>query len=107
MVYHRSISYLTAANKANEFISSDGARGEYWVWSDPETSMYAGILNNKQLRILLELGIKKLFFEVDANSKSYEFSLINGAVVSKEITLGNGMVRYFMYYDLKKKFKGK
>lgn len=107
MIYLRAKTYFSGQGEADGYVSSEGARGEYWVWGDQKTSIYAGILNNKQLRILYELGVKTLLFEVDKNSKSFDFSVVNGAKVSRQVELPNGAVRIFMHYDLKERFRGK
>lgn len=99
--------YLSTQGKGSEkYVSVSGARTEFWVWdASNKKSMWAGVLNNSHLHLLLILGVKSVHFEVDAdNDAVVRYSERNGAVLVDRIEMKDGRVRLIMRYDLVKKF---
>ena len=97
----------TKKKTGNNYVVSEGARGEYWVWDpDNNQSIYAPILNNKHIEILHILGVKSYNFEVDStNLGVYKFSINNGASEVRRFKLPDGRERILLNYDVKKMFK--
>ena len=99
--------YLSTQGKSSEkYVSVSGARTEFWVWdARNKGSMWAGVLNNSHLHLLLTLGVKSVHFEVDAdNDAVVRYSERNGAILVDRIELKDGRFRLIMQYDLVKKF---
>jgi hypothetical protein len=99
--------YLSTQGKSSEkYVSVSGARTEFWVWdARNKESMWAGVLNNSHLHLLLTLGVKSVHFEVDAdNDAVVRYSERNGAILVDRIELKDGRFRLIMQYDLVKKF---
>lgn len=84
------------------FISTKGARLEYWVWSTKNKDSFSSIeMHEVLLTILRVLGIKILNFEVDTiNKKIYQFHKYNGAELTNLIKLKDGRERAMMKYNL-------
>jgi hypothetical protein len=85
-----------------KFIVTKGARGEYWAWSsankDPISSME---LHEVHLEIMKALGVRELYFEVDAiNKKVFLFHKFNGAELIEKTILSDGRERAWMKYNL-------
>lgn len=91
---------LSKNNKTHGFVHTEGVRGEYWCWlkSDSEDSNASFKLNEMKYRILYDLGVREIYFEVDKfNSRVYKFHLkINKATPVEEITLHDGRQRVLM-----------
>ena len=91
---------LSSDNKGQEFVHAEGVRGEYWCWlkSDTEDPNNAVQMNEMKYRILYDLGVREMFFEVDKfNKRVYKFHLkINKAETIEEITLPDGRQRVLM-----------
>lgn len=96
----------TAGSHDKRYIPEEGARGEYWVW-DPEKPN--GLLNaglySAFLKILYNLGVNILQFEVDADNETVlSFVKRNKAYEVEKVTLQDGRERYLMEYNLKEKY---
>ena len=94
----------TKGESNNHYVSSKGARGEYWGWlpnrKDPEVAIS---MNDMFMSIMKTLGVKDLFIEVDTiNKQIFKFHKINGAKVVSTFTLPDGRERTEMVYDLTK-----
>ena len=85
------------------FVHTEGVRGEYWCWLKNEDSLKSIELSNIKNRILYNLGVTKLFFEVDKFNKAvYNYHLkVNKAEPISEVTLPDGRVRVLMKKTLK------
>jgi len=96
--------YKSVENSDDTYIHNEGAHGGYWGWDpqhpDPSSSLY---LHELTSLITKNLGINKIYFEVDNDNKNVlKFHKLNGAIVEKQFSLPDGRVRSFMYYDLDK-----
>lgn len=102
----RYISTRKNNENVDKYVSVTGPRTEYWVWDARYgSSIWAGVLNNAHLHIMLILGVKSVCFEVDQDNHSVvKFSKGNGAEVVEIISLKDGRTRLIMKYDLVKKF---
>ena len=101
------LRYHSLAKNDGTFIAANGARGGFWGW-DPENkdSISSFEMHNNFLKIIHLLGVEKLDIEVDTGNKHvYKFHRLNGAVVTKTVTLPDGRERAFMTYDLTKPLK--
>jgi len=89
-------------NGAEKFIVTKGARGEYWAWSKTyQDSISALEMHEVHLKILKDLGVKQLNFEVDTiNKKVLNFHKFNGAEITKIMILPDGRERVLMRYNL-------
>ena len=91
---------LSNDNKAPSFVHTEGVRGEYWCWlkSEEDNSLSSMELSNIKNRILYDLGVRELFFEVDKfNSHVYKYHIkVNKAIPVEEITLPDGRERVLM-----------
>lgn len=83
-----------------KFVHTEGVRGEYWCWrkserQDATTSMK---LNKAKYKILYDLGVREMFFEVDKfNTQVYKYHInFNHAEPIEEITLPDGRQRVLM-----------
>lgn len=96
--------YLSLGSKEGSprFISNEGVRGGYWCWRKDDDSLKSVELSNVKNKILYDLGVRELFFEVDKCNKSvYRFHLkVNKAIPIEEITLPDGRVRVLMKKNL-------
>jgi len=93
--------YNSIKNEGSQFISKEGARLEYWVWSkknkEPTPSI---IMHEVLLNILRDLRVVELNFEVDSiNNKIVKFHKLNGAIEIKRIVLEDKRERVLMKYD--------
>lgn len=82
------------------FVHTEGVRGEYWCWlkSEEDDSLSSMELSNIKNRILYDLGVRELFFEVDKfNTHVYKYHLkVNKAEPIEEIKLPDGRERVLM-----------
>lgn len=98
----------TKGDSSNEYVTSEGARAEYWGWlpnrSDSECSV---VMQDIMFFMMKMLGADKLYFEVDKiNKKIYKFHKINGAKELRSYTMPDGRERVELVYDLNNyKFK--
>ena len=94
--------YRSLNNDSNtpSFVHTEGVRGEYWCWlkSEEDDSLGSMELSNIKNRILYDLGVRELFFEVDKfNTHVYKYHLkVNKAEPVEEITLPDGRERVLM-----------
>lgn len=89
---------LNSNNKVPKFITNEGVRGGYWCWRKDDDSLMSVELSNIKNRILFNLGVRELFFEVDKCNKAvYRFHIkVNKAIPVEEIILPDGRVRVLM-----------
>lgn len=92
----------TRGDSDNEYVTSKGARSEYWGWlpgrKDSESSV---VMQDIMYYLLKMLGVEKLYFEVDKiNKKIFKFHKINGAEEVKTYTMPDGRERVELVYDL-------
>lgn len=89
-------------NGIEKFICSKGARGEYWAWSSSnKDSISSYELHEIHLKILKDLGVTQVNFEVDTiNKKIMLFHNFNGAELIDKIILPDGRERVLMRYNL-------
>ena len=98
----------TKGESQNEYVTSEGARAEYWGWlpnrGDSECSV---VMQDIMFYIMKMLGADKLYFEVDRiNKKIFKFHKINGAQELRNYTMPDGRERVELVYDLNNyKFK--
>ena len=98
----------TKGDSANEYVTSTGARAEYWGWlpnrDDSECSV---VMQDIMFYMMKMLGADKLYFEVDKiNKKIFKFHKINGAQEIKSYIMPDGRERVELVYDLNNyKFK--
>lgn len=105
-LYVRYKSIKTKTN--NTFITSTGARLEYWAWSKKQDSFSSIEMHEKLLNILEILGVKILSFEVDTLNKNiYKFHKSNGAELIDKIILSDGRERALMKYNLENRLRNK
>ena len=86
----------------NEYVTSKGARSEYWGWlpgrSDSDQSV---VMQDIMYYIMKMFGAEKLLFEVDkVNKKIFKFHKINGAEEVKTFVMPDGRERVELVYDL-------
>ena len=95
----------TKSISRDNFISSKGARDEYWVWSATnKDSVSSYEMHETHLNVLKSLGVKDLYFEVDLNNKQvFRFHELNGAVLLYIKELPDGRSRAFMKYNLQER----
>lgn len=95
--------YKSTIGIGNEkYIATKGARGEYWAWSTSnKDSISSCELHEIHLKILKDLGVTHVNFEVDTiNKKVMLFHNFNGAELIDKIILPDGRERAFMRYNL-------
>ncbi len=95
--------YRSTQKSASErFIVTQGARGEYWAWSSANKDSISALeMHEIHLKILRDLGVKILNFEVDAiNRKVFLFHKYNGAEFVDKTILPDGRERIWMRYNL-------
>lgn len=90
-----------------QYISTEGARGEYWAWSTSEKDPIASVEMNMAYRnILRALGVREIFYEVDAsNVKVLAYHKLHKDIIIESIVLPDGRKRYLMKSDLIKNRK--
>lgn len=92
----------TKGESDNEFVTSTGARAEYWGWlpgrNDSDRSV---VMQDIEFYIMKMFGAEKLYFEVDkVNKKIFKFHKINGAEEVKSFIMPDGRERVELVYDL-------
>lgn len=98
--------HATTGSHDKRYIPEKGARGEYWVW-DPEkpNGLLSAGLYSAFLKIIFNLGVEILQFEVDADNETvFTFVKRNKAYIVEKVTLPDGRERYLMEYNLKEKY---
>jgi len=88
---------------APTFVHTEGVRGEYWCWLKNENSLKSVELSRVKNKILFNLGVTEMFFEVDKFNKAvYNYHLkVNKAEPISEVTLPDGRARVLMKKILK------
>lgn len=93
--------YKSINNKGKQFISKEGARLEYWVWSKKNNdSISSLIMHEVLLKTMASLEVKKINFEVDTINKNvFKFHKLNGAIELDRIILEDERERVLMQYN--------
>lgn len=89
-------------NTYNKYVSTDGARIEYWGWLPNAEGGESSVIMQEMLFLLMKtFCAKKLFFEVDkVNKKVLKFHNLNGAIEYTSYSLPDGRERVEFYYDM-------
>ena len=101
MVLFKLLSrFKSLSSNSHSFITSEGVRLEYWVWSkknkDDKSSL---LMHESMLNIIMALGYNKASFEVDLhNKKVFKFHKLNGALELDRVILDDKRERVFMQY---------
>lgn len=92
----------TSGESDNEYVTSKGARSEYWGWlPDGKDSENSVVMQDIMYYLLKMLGVEILYFEVDKiNKKVFKFHKINGAEELKTYTMPDGRERVELIYNL-------
>lgn len=92
----------TKGDSKNEYVSSKGARVEYWGWMPGRDDSDQSVVMQDILFYTMKLlGAEKLFFEVDKiNKRIFKFHKINGAEEIKSFVMPDGRERVELVYDL-------
>lgn len=92
----------TKGGSSKEFVTSKGARAEYWGWlPDRNDSDCSVVMQDIEFYIMKLFGVDKLYFEVDkVNKKIFKFHKINGAEEIRSYSLPDGRERVELIYDL-------
>ena len=92
----------TSGESDNEYVTSKGARSEYWGWlPDRKDSENSVVMQDIMYYLLKMLGVEILYFEVDKiNKKVFKFHKINGAEELKTYTMPDGRERVELIYNL-------
>lgn len=92
----------TKGDSKNEYVSSKGARVEYWGWMPGRDDSDQSVVMQDILFYTMKLlGAEKLFFEVDKiNKRIFKFHKINGAEEVKSFVMPDGRERVELVYDL-------
>ncbi len=88
-----------------KYFVSEGVRGEYWAWKAAEKDPVGSVEMNMAYRAVLRaLGVKEVFYEVDAgNKKVLAYHKLHKDVIIETINLPDGRERYLMKSDLTRK----
>lgn len=86
----------------NKYVSTEGARLEYWGWLPAHNSEDAPVRMQEILFLFMKtLGVTKLYFEVDSiNKKVMRFHKYNGAQSIGNFCLPDGRERTEFFYDM-------
>lgn len=92
----------TKGDSKNEYVSSKGARVEYWGWlPDRNDSDQSVVMQDILFYTMKLLGAEKLYFEVDkVNKRIYKFHKINGAEEVKSFVMPDGRERVELVYNM-------
>lgn len=90
------------SSSPTKYFVSEGARGEYWAWSAAEKDPVGSVEMNMAYRAILKaLGVKEIYYEVDAaNKKVLAYHKLHKDIILETITLPDGRERYLMKSDL-------
>lgn len=93
--------FSSIGDDKKQFISKNGARLEYWVWSKKSNNSTSSLyMHETLLNIIKDLGVQEINFEVDSiNRKVMKFHKLNGAIANKKIILKDNRERVLMKYD--------
>ena len=92
----------TKGKSSNQYVSSRGARIEYWGWligrDDSDLSI---VMQDILFYTMKLLGAEKVFFEVDKiNKRVFKFHKINGAEEVQTFVMPDGRERAELVYDM-------
>lgn len=92
----------TKGESSNQYVSSKGARIEYWGWLPGRDDSDQSIIMQDILFYTMKiLGAEKVFFEVDKiNKRIFKFHKINGAEEIQTFMMPDGRERVELVYDL-------
>ena len=92
----------TKGDSANEYVTSKGARVEYWGWLPGRDDSDQSVVMQDILFYTMKMfGAEKLFFEVDkVNKRIFKFHIINGAEEVKTFLMPDGRERVELVYDM-------
>ena len=92
----------TKGDSKNEYVTSKGARVEYWGWlPGRDDSDQSVVMQDILFYAMKILGAENLFFEVDkVNKRIFKFHKINGAEEVKTFIMPDGRERVELVYDL-------
>ena len=92
----------TKGDSANEYVTSKGARVEYWGWlPGRDDSDQSVVMQDILFYTMKMLGAEKLFFEVDkVNKRIFKFHKINGAEEVNTFLMPDGRERVELVYDM-------
>lgn len=92
----------TKGDSANEYVTSEGARVEYWGWlPGRDDSDQSVVMQDILFYTMKMLGAEKLYFEVDKiNKRIFKFHKINGAEEVKTFIMPDGRERVELVYDM-------
>jgi hypothetical protein len=93
---------ISKISSLNDFGVKEGVRGEYWCWSTNNSNPMGAIsLYEKWFNLVKELGVDKVFIEVDTiNKRILGFHKSKGAEIIRQIDLFDGRKRLIMMYKL-------
>ena len=88
-----------------KYFISERVRGEFWVWKATEKDPVGSVEMHMAYRAVLRaLGVKEIFYEVDAsNKKVLAYHKLHKDVIIETINLPDGRKRYLMKSDLTQK----
>ena len=92
----------TGNNSENEYVTTTGARIEYWGWLPGQNDSGKSVKMQELLFFIMKLlGAEKLFFEVDTiNKKVLRFHKLNGAEEVRSFMMPDGRERVVLVYDM-------
>lgn len=92
----------TNGDSVNEYVTSKGARVEYWGWlPGRDDSDQSVVMQDILFYTMKMLGAEKLFFEVDkVNKRIFKFHKVNGAEEVKSFVMPDGRERVELVYDM-------
>lgn len=92
----------TKTNSTEKYVSTVGARVEYWGWLPGRTDSDNSIIMQDIMFYMMKLlGAEKLYFEVDkVNKRIFKFHKINGAEEVRSFIMPDGRERVELVYDM-------
>lgn len=92
----------TKGESSNQYVSSKGARIEYWGWLPGRDDSDQSIVMQDILFYTMKLlGAERVFFEVDKiNKRVFKFHKINGAEEVQSFVMPDGRERVELVYDM-------
>ena len=93
----------TNSNSENEYVTTTGARIEYWGWLPGQNDSGKSVkMQELLIYTMMLLGADELSFEVDTvNRKVLRFHKMNGAEEVRSFMMPDGRERVVLVYDLK------
>lgn len=92
----------TKGESSNQYVSSKGARIEYWGWLPGRDDSDQSIVMQDILFYTMKLlGAERVFFEVDKiNKRVFKFHKINGAEEVQSFVMPDGRERVELVYEM-------